>query len=347
LAKLGATEPNLILDQDFPDPFVARFEGGYHAYATGVGIDGKVTNIQHVKSSDLRNWNAAEEVIPAENLPDWVDRDHPQVWAPEVMQVAGRYILYFNARHRSLSRDEWEDGSLNVRRRHCVGAAVSKTPKGPFHGISEPLVCSDFPEGVIDASPFSDGNSLYLYYKDDGNCCRRGSALYVQTLSPDGLAALGRPQKLIENNDTPVDEDNWEWQVVEAPTMVKREGAYYLFYSGNFFRNRNYAVGYLTCESPRGPCVDLRDNPILRSHDKTRLVGPGHQSILEEDGRTYAFFHAWNEDPKGDPVKAAAGKRCLYVSQVRWDDWDGVPHKVPTIIGGSPTPRPPRPLGMR
>jgi hypothetical protein len=61
---------------------------------------------------------------------------------------------------------------------------------------------------------------------------------------------------------------------------------------------------------------------------------------MEEGGRTYAFFHGWNEDPQGDQQRAAARKRCLYASRVRWDRWDKVPHEVPTIIGGSPTPRP-------
>jgi beta-xylosidase len=338
--SLGAEQPHLVLDRDFPDPFIARLGGAYQAYATGVRVGGVQLNVQHVQSGDLSRWSAPAEALPNANLPAWVDRGHAQVWAPEVMQVGGRYALYFNARHRALTRNERSERGVEVHRRHCLGAAVADRPQGPFHGIDEPLVCADLPEGAIDAHPFRDGDSLYLYYKDDGNCCGRGSALYVQGLSSDGLAVLGPRQKLIENNDSPEKHDDWEWQVVEAPTMVKRAGAYYLFYSANFFGNRNYAVGYLKCESPRGPCRDLGDNPILWSHPRSSLLGPGHQSILEESGRTYAFFHGWDEDPQGDLQRAAGHKRCLYVSRLRWDRWHKVPHEVPTIIGGSPTPRP-------
>ena len=340
VAKLGLQQPHLILDRDFPDPFIARFGGVYHAYATGVGGGGPQLNVQRVQSANLTGWSASAEALPNANLPAWVDRSNPQVWAPEVMQVAGRYVLYFNARHHSFSRTERSEKGLHVLRRHCLGAAVADRPEGPFHGIDEPLVCAELPEGAIDASPFRDGDSLYLLYKDDGNCCGRGSAIYVQGLSPDGLATLGPRHKLIENADSPEEHDDWEWQVVEAPAMLKRAGAYYLFYSGNFFRNRNYAVGYLKCESPRGPCRDAGDNPILWSHPKSPLVGPGHQALYEEAGRTYAFYHGWSRDPAGDPERARAEKRCLYVSQVRWDRWSKVPHDVPTIAGGSPTPRP-------
>jgi beta-xylosidase len=339
-SKLGAERPRLILDRNFPDPFIARFGAAYHGYATGVRVGATQFNVQHVRSGDLTSWSLPAEALPTANLPAWVDRSYPQVWAPEVMAVGGRYLLYFNARHHALTRTERSDKGLQVFRRHCIGVAVAAAPEGPFRGIDEPLVCADMPDGAIDASPFRDGDSRYLYYKDDGNCCGRPSALYVQGLSPDGLAVLGPRHKLLENNDSPEKSDDWEWQVVEAPTMVRHAGAYYLFYSGNFFGNRNYSVGYLACESPRGPCRDLGDNPILWSHERSPLIGPGHQSILEEEGRTLAFFHGWDEDPAGDMAKAAARKRCLYVSRVRWDRWNRADREVPTVIGGSPTPRP-------
>jgi beta-xylosidase len=338
--NLGAQHPHLILDRDFPDPFIARFGGAYHAYATGVRIGDVQYNVQHIEGSGLTRWSAPVEALPHENLPAWVDRGHAQVWAPEVMPLNGRYLLYFNARHNALSRSEQGPKGRHVMGRHCLGVAIADSPKGPFRGIDEPLACSDLADGAIDASPFRDGDSLYLYYKEDGNCCGRPSALYVQGLSPDGLAVAGPRHRLLENNDSPEESDDWEWQVVEAPTMVKRAGAYYLFYSGNFFGNRNYSVAYLTCDTPRGPCRDLGDNPILWSHERSPLIGPGHQAILEENGRTYAFFHGWDEDPKGDMEKAAAHKRCLYVGQIRWDRWHKSRHDVPTIMGGSPTPRP-------
>jgi beta-xylosidase len=339
LGSLGAREPHLVLDENFPDPFVARFGRAFHAYATGNQTGGGQMNVQHVRSANLTRWTAPAEAFPHANLPAWVDKAHPQVWAPEVMEVGGRYVLYYNARHGTLTRTERPPSGPVVMKRHCLGAAVADRPEGPFLGIDAPLVCSEFADGVIDASAFRDGANLYVYYKDDGNCCGRGSAIYAQGLSADGLAALGPPVKLVGNNDSPEKHDDWEWLVVEAPTMVKRGGAYYLFYSGNFFGNRNYAVGYLSCAGPRGPCRDQGDNPILWAHKDSALLGPGHQAILDHRGRSWIFFHGWNEDPDGSE-RAGHHKRCLYVSRIRWDRWDRAPDPVPTVVGGSPTPRP-------
>jgi beta-xylosidase len=332
--NLGANGPQLLLDENFPDPFLARFGGSFFAYATGNQVGGAQMNVQLIRSRDLKSWTAPAEALPAENLPSWADKNHPQVWAPEVMKVGERYVLYFNARHATLTRTERPPQGPRLMQRHCLGAAVAGRPEGPFVGIDSPIVCSEFPDGVIDANPFRDGDSLYVYFKDDGNCCGRGSAIFVQKLSADGLTALGPATQLIANNDEPGEHDDWEWLVVEAPTMVKRAGAYYLFYSGNFFGNKNYSVAYLTCESPRGPCRDPGENPILWSHGESPLVGPGHQSILDRRGRSYAFFHGWNRDPDGRE-QPGVHKRCLYVSQVQWSSAPtGKPR--PTIVGGEP-----------
>jgi beta-xylosidase len=81
---------------------VARFGREYHAYGTGVA--GR--HVQLVRSPDLRRWSAPAEVLPASRFPAWIDRDHPQVWAPEVMALDGRYVLLIQRRHAVLTRTE-------------------------------------------------------------------------------------------------------------------------------------------------------------------------------------------------------------------------------------------------
>jgi len=119
--------------------------------------------------------------------------------------------------------------------------------------------------------------------------------------------------------------------------MVRRGNAYYLFYSGNFFGNRNYSVAYLSCASPRGPCRDNGDNPILRSHDSSPLIGPGHQSVLDQDGRSYMFFHGWNADPDGRE-QPGVHKRCLYVTRIHWERTPSGAER-PRVGGGTPATR--------
>jgi GH43 family beta-xylosidase len=336
IARLGEAQPHLLLDANFPDPFLLKVGGTYHAYATGNQVGGGQMNVQRIASRNLTDWSAPAEALPAANLPAWVDRSHPQVWAPEVLETKERYVLYFNARHKQFTRTEGPAEAPVVRQRHCLGAAVSERAEGPFVGLDAPLVCEEFADGVIDAGIFRDGDSLYLQYKEDANCCGRGSAIWVQGLSADGLAPVGPRQLLVSNNDSPGVEDDWEWRVVEAPTMVRRGRSYHLFYSGNFFGNRNYAVGHLTCASPRGPCRDPGENPILWSHKETNLIGPGHQSILDDQGRSLVFFHGWNADPDGRE-QPGVHKRCLYVSRLQWDQ-----QGRPVIVGGEPSVQPPR-----
>ena len=334
LAELGAREPQLLLDANFPDPFVARFDRSFHAYATGNQVGGAQRNVQHSQSTGLTRWSEPAEAFPAANLPAWVDKQHPQVWAPEVMRVGPRYVLYYNARHATLTRTETSPEGPRVLKRHCIGAAVAEQPGGPFVGIETPLVCAEFSNGVIDPSVFREGDQLTLTFKDDSNCCTDGSAIYAQGLSADGLATTGQATRLIASNDSPGKEDDWEWRVVEAPTVVQRHGATWLFYSANFFGNKNYAVAYLKCASPRGPCVDRTDNPILWTHRETRLVGPGHQSILSAAGHDLLFFHGWNVDPDGRE-QPGVHKRCLYVGRLEWKTINGALRA--RVVGGKPS----------
>ncbi|HEY0412782.1 MAG TPA: glycoside hydrolase family 43 protein [Allosphingosinicella sp.] len=332
----GGTGPRLLLDENFPDPFVSRLGGAYHGYATGAQQGQARVNVKHISAPDLGRWSAPAEALPSANLPAWVDRADPQVWAPEVIRIGGRYILYFNARHRILTRAETPPGGPVVRQRHCLGAAVADRPEGPFAGVPQPLVCAAFRDGVIDPSPFRDGRRLYLYFKDDGNCCGRRSAIYGVRLSADGLRAIGKPRKLLVNDDGPEAYDDWEWRVVEAPTMIRRFGIHWLFYSGNFYGNKNYGVGYLRCAGPLGPCRDEGRNPILRSFLASPIVGPGHQSILRDRGLDRIFFHAWNVDPDGRE-EPGVHKRCLYVAAIDWTQPFGEIH--PRVPGGEPAIR--------
>jgi len=324
--------PRLVLDANFPDPFVARFGRTYYAYATGAQLGERRRNVQVIRSSDLRTWSAPVEALPDSGLPAWADRKDVQVWAPEAIRIGRRYVLYFNGRHASLTRTETPPSGPQVLKRHCLGAAVALRPEGPYRGLAKPLACAAFHDGAIDPSPFRDaGGRLFLYFKDDGNCCGRKSAIWGLRLRADGLAPVGSPVKLFANDESPAHYDDWEWRVVEAPTMVRRAGTYILFYSGNYFGNRNYSVGYRLCTGPLGPCRDPGTNPILWSHPASPLIGPGSQSVLAAAGGDLLFFHGWNRDPDGRE-QAGVHKRCLYVAPLEWTG------ERPRVAGGTPAP---------
>ncbi|HUS15234.1 MAG TPA: glycoside hydrolase family 43 protein, partial [Chloroflexia bacterium] len=262
---------NPVLDQDFPDPDVLHVGDTYYAYATNANS----INIQVARSTNLVEWRILADALPV--LPPWASPGN--TWAPEVTTTTtGSYVMYFAARQAG-------------GRFQCIGVATSTEPQGPFRSrATEPLICPLDEGGAIDPSSFTDDDGTrYVLWKNDGNCCGDATHLYLQKVSGDGLTLDGPPTALVENDQT------WEADVVEAPTLVKHGGKYYLFYSANAYNTERYSVGYAEADSITGPYRKATD-PLLRSRlTRPPVVGPGGQDVvLDLKGRTWMLYHAWD-----------------------------------------------------
>lgn len=304
------TFQNPIITTNFPDPFILEIDDTYYAYST----NSSSRNVPTAQSTDLVNWDISRDAMPA--LARWVNISTPNVWAPEVLQIEDRYLLYYTARDRASNRQ-------------CIGVAVSDAPEGPFRDQNdEPFICQSDQGGSIDASPFRDDDgTLYLYWKNDGNCCMMPTYLYGQELAPDGLSLVGEAVQLARNDEP------WEGGVVEAPTMWQHEGAYYLFYSGNVFATERYAIGYAVCETPLGACVDADENPILASDMEITplVIGPGHQTLLlDDEGETWLFYHTWQVSNAG----TLTSNRIVWMDRLLWQDGE------PVVQGPTRDPQP-------
>ncbi len=301
---------NPVLEVDFPDPDVIRAGDRFYAYAT----NGAGKNIQVARSSDLIHWDLLKDALPA--LPVWAQLGGSLVWAPGVIGIGNRYLMYYTARDTASNKQ-------------CVGVATSDKPEGIFMDDSQkPLVCQPDEGGSIDPQPFLDGGKLYLYWKNDGNCCGIKTYLYVQELSADGLSLRGTPKRLTQT------EQSWQGNLIEAPFMVKHDGRYYLFFSANDYASANYAVGYALCQSATGPCQQAQDNPILQSRLKPPLViGPGGESVLElKNGQTWMFYHVWNvvNGTRGD-------SRYMWLDRLDWQNGKPVVNGPTTAAQPAPT----------
>lgn len=297
-----AADPSIVQTSavgNFPDPFVFCASGVLYAVSTnsrGAGT-GKPINVPVAQFTPRQGWRlrldaGGGQADALQALPPWAAKNDGggalDLWAPEVMKVGARYVLYFSARHAS-ARTPAGAG------RPCIGAAVSDNPAQGFAPQTTALLCTEFAEGVIDPSPFADGGRLYLYFKSDGNCCGLRAGIYVSELRPDGLAVLGAPQALGVVNDR-----LWEGAVVEAPTVTKHGGRYVLLYSGEVFSSADYGVGYAICDTLRGPCAKPQEGRPGDAEDPSRRVlrkaealeGPGHQSVFQAGGRDWIAFHA-------------------------------------------------------
>lgn len=296
-----------VFKENFPDAFVLQHGAQFIAYSTNDG-----PNVPMATSTDLVHWafvadasGRKRDALP--RLGSWAKAGF--TWAPEVLQLGGKYLLYYTA----------SDVKRNAQ---CIGVAVATDPLGPFvDDRADPIVCQTELGGSIDPDALRDvDGKLYLYFKSDGNRVGKHTGIWGQQLSADGLSVVGQPVELIH------DDKDWEQRLVEAPTMVRSPAGYAVFFSAAYFGwNANqeqspYGMGYATCAGPLGPCKKSADNPVLHSfYDRQAgcLSGPGHQSIFTVGTHMLMSFHAW-EASSG--CRKVDDRRYLYVAPIFWKD---------------------------
>lgn len=273
---------------DHGDPFVMKYLDTYYLYHTG--RDG----IHLYTSADLAGWEYRGVVLRADPSPEhWAQIDF---WAPEVMHHDDTFYMYVAA-----TRKRPDGGGDDQLRRQ--GIARSSSPLGPFKWDPQPLA----DEWSIDGHPYRDeSGDLWLFYNIRTEASRywdgtTGCGNVVDRLvAPDKLegaqAVVAFPNKRWEGNR----EGTWYWN--EGPCVLKRRGVYYQMYSGGFFADDTYGVGFATAPAPRGPWTKYHANPILRSGRDVR--GPGHHSVVTgPDGVTsWMVYHGYVPGQKGRKV---------------------------------------------
>ena len=287
-ASRQARYTNPALAGDFPDPSVLRVGGDYYATATSSEWAPEFP-IMH--SRDLVNWQIVGAVF--QRRPQWSVGNY---WAPEISADRGRYYVYYTARKK--------DGPL------CVAVATAANPAGPYTDRGA-LICQEV--GSIDAFPIRDENgNRYLVWKEDGNSRNLPTPIWAQRLSEDGTKLVGQMREILRN-DAP-----WEAQLVEGPFIMRRNGYFYMFYSGNACCGRecNYATGVARSRTLLGRWEKNPANPILKGNDAWKC--PGHGSVVSTtSGRDYFLYHAYH------PKDFVYVGRQAVLDEVRWgaDGW--------------------------
>jgi beta-xylosidase len=266
---------NPVYPGDFADPYVLLAGISYYAYSTNTGG----LHVPLLQSNDLVHWSPAGDALPV--LPIWAETGRRLTWAPSVLTIEDRYVLFYTARDQRLGRQ-------------CIGRAEAASPAGPFvDNDSIPFICQGELGGSIDASIVRDTNGdIYVIWKNDGNCCGIPVKLWSQRLSGDGKRLVGSPTELL-HPDQP-----WEGSLIEGPTMWEEQGIWYLLYSANRWNTENYATGYAVCASPLGPCQKPRTTPLMVSNGQ--IAGPGGaETFTDLEGRRWLAYHAWTAGAVG------------------------------------------------
>ncbi|MEO5803761.1 MAG: glycoside hydrolase family 43 protein [Verrucomicrobiota bacterium] len=247
----------ILAGRDIADPDVLQIGDKYFLYGT---TDGH-----------------GYEVFVSQNLVDWKSKGiafhDPRhgAWAPDLFHNKrgdGKFYLYYTD-----SAPRTESGE----KRKQIGVAVADSPLGPFIDKGTLAV------GCIDAHLFQDDDGkLYLYYVE----IEGGFKIFAQEMETP-LKPKGDRIEIIHPTEP------WEMasgHVTEGPFMLKRDGVYYMMYSGSGADSMFYAIGYATSKSPLGPFVKYAGNPIARGGGN--VIGPGHHCVVEgPDKKLWMLYH--------------------------------------------------------
>ncbi|MDQ3645049.1 MAG: family 43 glycosylhydrolase [Actinomycetota bacterium] len=321
------------------DPGMLAVGGGYVVASTSRSDEDGAMPIRF--SSDRVSWAPTGRIFRPSGIPEWVDRPRKfAFWAPQLYYLPSiqRFVAYYSAIQASTGK-------------RCIGRATSseldnfaEDPVGPLlcssneAGGVAPAVFPSVPYGLIDPALFSDprDGQLYLLYKrekPENQMLQVPTQIAITSIGADGRSGIGRPYVILTTSQP------WEsaskgvgWSSVESPTMVYKDGAYYLFYSGNGFKTDKYAVGVARSSSPVGSppgwtFEKYAGNPILSGDSDPAFCGVGHQDVTYTDRDGWLiFYHAYtNTDTANGKPKNCKGGRYLMMDRLRWDQPGGWP----------------------
>ena len=297
----------------FADPTIRKFGDTYYLYATTDGTGNGYGPAQVWVSKDFVSWKNIVMNWPTTEV----------VWAPDVVQQPdGTYRYYY-----------CEPCNINV------GESVS--PVGPWKNIlgkdDAVMVPDRYVHNVITLDPQlfrDDDGSEYLYfttwaiYKGFGCGVAKLNKLWSNEQCKDArmwnenapfpIAAdeFFSEKRLIPNTELK--------DIFEAPYVFKRNGIYYFTYSSGSCHNHTYRVQYATSTvGPMGPFE--YKGCILQTNTDQTVHGPGHHSILEQDGKYYMVYHRHNL-----PRSVHGFNRQVCIDEMKFDANGNILPIVPT-----------------
>jgi arabinan endo-1,5-alpha-L-arabinosidase len=312
------------------DPVLIEQGEAYYMYSTGNGIDIR-------RSTDLVEWRRIGRVF--DPPPEWTlaavpgFREH--MWAPDISRVNGKYYLYYSvstfkspvsaiglAINETLDPDDpnyaWQD----------QGMVVSSNETSHFNAIDPNLIRDTRGDYYLSWGSFWSGLKIARIDPETGKPVSDPPEIH-------DLASRGPANNSVEPLDI---------NAIEAPFIIRHGDYYYCFVSFD-----------LCCRGPRstyrlavgrsldamGPYIDrngvemtLGGGTLLLAGYGPVVHGPGHNAVLQEDGRTWLAHHMYDKTDRYRPH--------LQIRPLMWDE-DGWPAPggavtAENVTGGAPDP---------
>lgn len=280
---------------------VVKCKDEYWVFYTGRGVPS-------YHSKDLVTWQRGPAVF--KTAPKWIAAAVPQnrhmsYWAPDIMKVGNRYLLYYAVSSM---------GSITS----AIGLATNAIldPNDPaYHWIDQGAVVRT-KEGdnynAIDPTVFQDTDgSLWLTFGS------YWSGIKLTQLNPKTGKRIAPDSEIypLAYNES-----------IEASYLCKHDGYYYLFVNwGSCCQgpNSTYNIRIGRSTSITGPYLDKAGEELLHGGGSVflnttngPLIGPGHAGTLTAEGKTW-----FTSDFEGD--LQMEGRATLAIMPLRWnaDGW--------------------------
>ncbi len=274
---------------------ILKCQDEYWIFYTGPGVPS-------YHSKDLVKWEPGPRVFT--NAPAWVAEAVPAnhrmyYWAPDIIHLRGRYLLYYSV-------------SSFGQNRSAIGLATNPTldPGDPrFHWSDQGIVVQSTNTdnfNAIDPAVVRDASdNLWLAFGSFW-----GGIKMVQ-LDPDTgkRMAASSPLYALAANES-----------IEASYIHWHDGYYYLFVNwGRCCRGTNstYEIRMGRSKKITGPYVDRAGNDLMAEGGTLFLgttgpfIGPGHAGIVSTGGTDWLSCHFYDGTRHGLPT--------LAILPLRWD----------------------------
>ncbi len=269
------------------DPTIVKENGVYYRFQTGEGLP------IH-KSADLRHWEKCSSVFTA--TPDWTSRAIPgsslHFWAPEIVKRNGEWRVYYSV-------------STFGSQKSAIGLAVTPTlnPESPdycWKDLGSVLQSDETCRyNAIDPCVVCENGEDYLLFGSFWG------GLFLTKLTTQGFVAKDSEVKNVATRQLAKD------NAIEGGFLLHKGDFWYLFASFDFCCRgtaSTYKIVYGRSKSLSGDFVDKSGKPmtqgggtLLRDGSSfSRWAGTGHNSVLEDDGKYYLVYHAYDREKNGE-----------------------------------------------
>lgn len=271
------------------DPSVIKQGDAYYVFSSGPGVPIR-------RSTDLTHWKAVGQAF--EGIPDWALARVPDarsIWAPDISFFNGEYHLYYSV-------------SSYGSNRSVIGLATNRTldPASPaYHWVDQGEVIASRPGrsnwNAIDPQLAFDGDSQpWLAFGS------QWSGIKLVRIDP----ATGKPMRGGAHPALASLARRQGSQPIEAPYIVRHDGAYYLFVSFDrccLGTASTYKIMVGRAAQIGGPYLDRSGQPMSRGggtlvlDGQGRYRGPGHNAVLAAGGQSWLFYHTYDALDDGIP----------------------------------------------